>query len=364
MTLRYGVVGAGGVVAPLHLQAIAALDDVELIGISSLNQELAAVRAQKAGCRSFVDHRELLALEPDVIVVCTPHPSHPALAIAALEAGAHTLVEKPLAVEVRDADEMIGAAERVGRLLGVCFQQRFRPVIAAARGLIASGRLGELVRVSIVDPLYRPNSYYRTASWRGTWEGEGGGVLMNQAPHTLDLLCHLVGPPTTVWGVSRRRSQPIEAEDTAAALLEYSNGAVGTLAVSTTEPGLQRIELVGDRGRIEIVGEMLAYERFAPPLSEHLPTCKEMFEQPTRVRERVALPDGRGDHLDVHEDFAAAIRAGGAPRVPARDALCSLELANAIVLSTHTGRAVPLPLDRDAYAALLADLRSGKVRTP
>ena len=271
------------------------------------------------------------------------------------------LVEKPLAVEVRDADAMIVAADRAGRLLGVCFQQRFRPVIVAARALIESGRLGELVRVSIVDPLYRPNAYYDAAGWRGTWEGEGGGVLMNQAPHTLDLLHHLAGQPSTVWGVSRRRSRPMEAEDTAAALLEYANGAVGTVAVSTTEPGVQRIELVGDRGRIEIVGETLAFERFAPPLSEHASAATEMFEQPELLSESVSLPDGRGDHFELHQDFAAAVRTGGAPRVPARDALWSLELANAIVLSSHTGHAVPLPVDRAAYAALLADLRAGRV---
>jgi predicted dehydrogenase len=363
MTLRYGVIGAG-VIAPLHLESIAALDDVELVGISALDAKLVAACAQRAGCPSFVDHRELLALEPDVVVVCTPHPSHAALSIEALEAGAHVLVEKPLAIEARDADAMIEAADRAGRLLGVCFQQRFRPVIVAARALVARGWLGELVRVSIVDPLYRPNSYYGTAGWRGTWRGEGGGVLMNQASHTLDLLCHLAGPPSTVWGTSRRRSQPMEAEDTATALLEYANGAVGTVAVSTTEPGVQRVELVGDRGRIEIVGETIACERFDPPLSEHLPTSTEMFEQPALLSESVVLPAGRGDHLDVHEDFAAAIRTGASPRAPARDALWSLELANAIVLSTHTGGAVPLPVDRDAYAALLDDLRSGRVTTP
>jgi predicted dehydrogenase len=363
MRLRYGVIGAG-VVAPLHLQAIAALDDVELVGISALDHEAAARRGQEAGCPSFPDHRDLLMLEPDVIVICTPHPSHPALTVEALATGAHVLVEKPLAVEVRDADAMIDAADRAGRLLGVCFQQRFRPVIAAARELIAEGRLGRLVRASIVDPLYRPNIYYGTAGWRGTWQGEGGGVLMNQAPHTLDLLCHLAGPPETVWGMSRRRSQPMEAEDTAMALLEYPGGAVGTIAVSTTEPGLQRIELVGDRGRIEIVGETLAFQRFEPPLLEHLRTATEMFEQPAVVTESVVLPLGRGDHLDVHQDFAAAIRTGVPPRVSARDALWSLELANAIVLSTHTRQPVPLPLDRDAYSALLAELRSGKVKTP
>jgi predicted dehydrogenase len=357
VTLRYGVIGAG-VVAPLHLDAIAALDDAELVGLCALE------RVHDAACPFFLDHRELLALEPDVVVVCTPHPSHPALTIDALGAGAHVLVEKPLAPEAREADAMIEAADRAGRLLGVCFQQRFRPVIAAARALVADGRIGRLVRASIVDPLYRPNSYYGTASWRGTWAGEGGGVLMNQAPHTLDLLCHLAGPPATVWGLSRRRVQPMEAEDTAAALLEYPDGAIGTVAVSTIEPGVQRIELVGERGRIEIVGDALVFERFEPALPEHLRSATGMFDQPAIVRAEVPLPAGRGDHLELHRDFAAAIRSGTEPRVPARDALWSLELANAIVLSAHAGHPVPVPVDRDAYSALLADLRSGKVRTP
>ncbi|MGH3001036.1 MAG: Gfo/Idh/MocA family protein, partial [Gaiellaceae bacterium] len=279
MTLRYGVIGAG-VVAPTHLEAIAAVDDVELAGISALVEEEVAPLADAAGCPWFLDHRDLLALSLDVVVVCTPHPSHPALTIAALDAGAHVLVEKPLAVEVREADAMIDAADRTGRLLGVCFQQRFRPVIAAAHTLISEGRLGELIRTSIVDPLYRPNAYYATAAWRGTWEGEGGGVLMNQAPHTLDLLCHLAGQPATAWGKAWRRSQPMETEDTAIALLEYASGAVGTLVVSTTEPGVQRIELVGDRGRIEIVGETIAFERFEPAVSEHLRTATGMFDAP------------------------------------------------------------------------------------
>jgi predicted dehydrogenase len=359
--LRYGIVGAG-VVVPMHLEGIAALDDVELVGISA--PDGAHALAEEAGTQAFTDNAELFSLGLDVAVICTPHPSHPALAIEALATGAHVLCEKPLAPEAREADAMIAAADDAGRLLGVCFQQRFRPVIGAARGLIADGRLGTLLHASIVDPLYRPNSYYRTASWRGTWRGEGGGVLMNQAPHTLDLLCHLAGPPAAAWGKAWRRSQPMETEDTATALVEFANGAVGTLAVSTTEPGVQRIELVGDRGRIEIVGETISFERFEPPVSEHLRTASGMFDAPDRVREGVELPAGRGDHVDVHADFAAAVRTGGAPRVPADDAISSLELANAIVLSTHTGRAELLPVDREAYAVLLADLRAGTVKTP
>jgi UDP-N-acetyl-2-amino-2-deoxyglucuronate dehydrogenase len=347
VTLRYGIVGAG-VIAPLHVAAIEAVEDAELIGIGDADPA--------RGC-SF---DELLARSPDVVVVCTPHPSHPPLAIAALEAGAHVLCEKPIAVETDAADAMIAAAERAGRLLGVCFQQRFRPVIARAHELIAAGELGSLVRVTVIDPLYRPEAYYGTAGWRGTWQGEGGGVLMNQAPHTLDLLCHLAGPPARVWGLARRRSQPMEAEDTAAALLEYANGAVGSLETSTVEAGVQRIELVGDRGRIVIVGETFAFERYEPPLSEHLATAQEMFSAPeiVAVEQPVDLGPG-GDHVDVHRDFASAIRNGHEPRIPAREALWSLELANAIALSSHLDRSVELPLDRAAYSELLAALRSG-----
>jgi predicted dehydrogenase len=341
----------------MHLEALAALEDVELVGIAAHDTAAAEARAREHGCRAFATGDELLAQKLDVVVVGTPHPSHAELTIAALESGAHVLCEKPLAPEAREADAMIAAAERAGLLLGVCFQQRFRPAIAAAKRLVDEGRLGTLVRASVVDPWYRPHAYYASADWRGTWKGEGGGILMNQAPHTLDLLCHLAGPPATAWGLAQRRGQPMEAEDTATALLTYPEGAVGTVAVSTLEPGEQRIELVGDRGRIEIAGESIAFERFAPPISEHLVSATEMFAAPDRVAEPVELPAGRGDHLALHEDFAAAVREGREPRVPAREALWSLELANAIVLSTYEQRAVPLPVDREAYRTLLARLR-------
>ena len=356
MTLRYGVIGAG-VVSTMHLEAIALLEDAELVGIAAHDTGAAEAKAREHGARAFAAGDELLAQGLDVVVIATPHPSHAELTIAALAAGAHVLCEKPLAPEAREADAMIAAADRTGRLLGVCFQQRFRPVIRAARRLVDDGRLGRLVRTSIVDPWYRPHAYYASADWRGTWKGEGGGILMNQAPHSLDLLCHLAGPPAAAWGLAQRRAQPMEAEDTATALLTYPDGAVGTVAVSTLEPGVQRIELVGDRGRIEIAGDSLAFERFDPPISEHLTSASEMFASPDRVAEEVELPPGRGDHLDLHRDFAAAVREGREPLVPARDALWSLELANAIVLSTHEERAVALPVDRDAYGALLARLR-------
>ena len=359
MRLRYGIVGAG-VVVSMHLPGIAAVDDAELVGITDLDEDRGRARAEEAGCAFFADRGELLAQSPDVVVVCTPHPSHPTLAIEALESGAHVLVEKPIAIEVAEADRMVAAAARTSRILAVAFQQRFRPVIVRARELIERGEIGELVRVTVVDPWYRPESYYASAGWRGTWAGEGGGVLMNQAPHTLDLLCHLAGPPARVVGVTRRRLQPMEAEDTAAAVLELANGATGTLEVSTLEPGTQRIELVGERGRIEIRGETISFDRFEPSLTEHRTTSPEMFGAPAIVPVDQALDLGAGgDHADLHRDLAAAIREGREPRAPAHDAIWALELANAIVLSSFEDRSVALPVDRAADRALLGKLRAG-----
>jgi len=312
VTLRYGVIGAG-VVAPSHLEAIAALDEIELVGIAALHRAAAEALARDHHCRAVETADDLLADGLDVAVICTPHPSHAELTIRALESGAHVLCEKPLAPEVREADAMIAAADRAGRLLGVCFQQRFRPVIAAARRLLDEGRLGTLMRTSIVDPLYRPNAYYRSADWRGTWKGEGGGVLMNQAPHTLDLLCHLAGPPATVRGIAQRRAQPMEAEDTATALLTYADGAFGTVAVGTHPAGASPVGCLGMLGDTWewTAGGFDGYPGFAPyPYREY---SEVFFGGDYRVlrggswatRARVATPTFRNwDHPQRRQIFA------------------------------------------------------------
>lgn len=361
--LRYAIIGGAAGIALTHLRALAQLDDAELVGMSDINEAGVKERAAEYNCAAFVDHREMLQeLRPDVAVITTPHPFHPPIAIDCFELGAHVLVEKPIAVEVAEADAMIAAADKAGKLLAVNFQQRFRPDIEFARQLIASGELGEIVRVLCVEPWYRPAAYYRSASWRGTWKGEGGGILMNQAPHTLDLLCHLAGLPAKVWGWTRTLKHAIEVEDTAQAMFEYSNGAPGYFTSSTVEAGRKRrIQIVGDRGSIDLEGSQVTIQRFNPPMSEHRATATEMFSSPQITTETVDLPssDG-GGHLAVYRDLQRAIREGGQPRADGREGLMSLELANAITLSSYSDNAVTLPLDRGAYSALLADLRAGK----
>jgi predicted dehydrogenase len=211
-----------------------------------------------------------------------------------------------------------------------------------------------------VEPWLRTSAYYRAAPWRGTWIGEGGGVLMNQAPHTLDILCHLVGAPRRVWGMTRTRAHAIEAEDSAQAMLEYPNGAFGYVAASTIEGGTdKRIEVVGDRACLRLVDDELTIVRFDPPLRDHIAQSPDPFGQPALRAETVDLPPAsRSRHHAAHRSFLEAIRHGGAPWCDGKSGLMSLELANAIALSSHTERPVDLPIDRASYARLLADRRA------
>lgn len=359
--LRYVIIGCAASIVPTHLWALAQLPEAQIVGMSDLNAEQGSARAAKVGCPFFVDHHALLAeVRPDVAVITTPHPFHPPIAIDCLAAGVHVLVEKPIAVDVAEADAMIAAADAAGRILAVNFQQRFRPAVVHLRQLIESGELGALLRVLCFEPWFRTAAYYRTATWRGTWVGEGGGVLMNQAPHTLDLLCHLAGQPSKVWGWTRTVSHAIETEDTAQAMLEYANGASGYLNINTVEAGLQRrLQIVGDRAAVELVGDQVMIHRFTPALSEYRATSPEMFGTPGMTTEVIEAPGDGGGHLAVYQDLQAAIAEGRPPRCDGREGLLSLELASAIILSSYGDRPVTLPLDRTAYSTLLANLRQG-----
>jgi predicted dehydrogenase len=246
-------------------------------------------------------------------------------------------------------------------VLAVNFQHRTRPAVEYVKRMITNGELGDLVRVLVLEPWLRTAAYYRSATWRGKWDSEGGGVLMNQSPHTLDLLCHLVGLPSRVWGWIRTRYQDMQCEDTAQAMLEYPNGAPGYFTASTAEAGGQRrIEIIGERAAVQMVGDMLTIQRFSPPLREFIDTNPEFFSSPETSVEVLELPAGEdcGNHYAIYRDLEAAIAEGRPPYCTGREGLLSLELANAITLSSFNGQPVTLPVNRSAYSALLNDLKA------
>lgn len=360
--LRHAIVGIGAGIVGAHLPALQQLDTVTVVAGSDVNSETGEEGADKLSCPFYTDHRQMLAeTKPDITIILTPHPFHASIAIDALNAGSHVLVEKPMAVQVAEADAMIAAAEQNGRLIAVNFQQRFRPEVEAARHLIQSGRLGEIQRVTQVEPWLRTVAYYKSAGWRGTWKGEGGGVLMNQAPHSLDLLCHLVGLPSRVVAWNRTLRHSIEVEDTSMAMLEWSNGAMGTIFFSTAEAGQRRMEIVGTGGILNISeGGKITFQRYAPNLVEHILHSPERFAAPAIVEEAVPLDAGDGKHWEVYQDLHNAIINGTPVRADGYEGRMSLELANAIIYASYTHSEVVLPLDRAGYGNLLQDLQAGR----
>lgn len=357
--LRFALVGAGANIAEQHLRAIAETPGAELVAVCDVDASKAARLVERTGAPFYADLAELLReVRPDVVSVLTPHPFHAPVAEAALAAGAHVLVEKPLAVTTSEADRMVTAAERAGKVLAVSFQQRFSPLTERLRAWVRSGELGDVVRVQVLEPWLRTAAYFRAASWRATWRGEGGGVLLNQAPHALDLLTHLLGLPARVTGLTRTTRHAIECEDTAHALLEWEDGAVGYFASCTTEPETgRRVELVCDRAKVTVSGDRLQRTDFEPGLREHALTDPEPFGRPRLVERPPETLAAGATHAAVYRDLVAAVREGRPPRCDGASGRMSLELANAIALSSWTGRPVDLPLDRGAYDAALAERR-------
>jgi predicted dehydrogenase len=357
--LRLGVVGVAAGVFALHRTALDQRDDIHLVGVCDVQTERGQQRASELGCPFFPDHRQLVAeTQPDAVVVLTPHPLHAPIAVDCLESGAHVLVEKPMAAQVAQADRMVEAAGAAGRLLAVSFQHRHRPEVRAARQLIQSGRLGEIQRVQMLALWTRTARYYSRAAWRGTWAGEGGGVLMNQAAHNLDLICHLAGQPVRVLAWNRATLHAIETEDTCTALLEWSNGALGTLYVTTAQVGgePERLEIVGTRGTLEIWRGRLEFMQADADLRAFVVDNQDPFAAPALHAVNVELPAGSGDHAAVYANFLQAIQGQAPLACDGAEARMSLELANALIASSQRGQPVGLPLDRSAYSQLLDQL--------
>lgn len=357
--VRLGVIGVGGMGAG-HCVNAKKLEEVQLTAVADIDAARAKEIGEQYGVPYFERHRDMLAQDMvDAVVIATPHYFHPPIAIDAFEAGLHVLSEKPIGVSVSMAERMIEAAEKSGKVFAVMFQMRTEPAVRKARELVEAGELGEIKRTLLISPEFRSQAYYDSGGWRATWKGEGGGPLMNQGPHIMDMFTLLGGMPSRVTGWTKTLIHDIEVEDHAEATLEYPNGATGYVYISTCEvrPG-QLIEIVGDKGKLRYVdGEMHLY-RNQPPVSEFNRTNTEPWGTPKVVEVELELPESESGHGAVLRNFARAILYGEELISPGADGIKSLELANAIMLSSHKGEPVDIPVDRQEFDDLIDHLRS------
>ncbi|HUG52974.1 MAG TPA: Gfo/Idh/MocA family oxidoreductase, partial [Vicinamibacteria bacterium] len=255
--IRLAIVGAG-VVARYHAQAIAAAPGTRLVATCRADPSKAAAAEAEFGVPCETDYDALLARpDLDAVCICTPSGAHAAQTVAAARAGKHVLVEKPMALTLEDADAMIEAADGAGVRLGVALQRRTEPAYQAVRGAIAAGALGRLVMGLALVPYHRGQAYYDSAAWRGTWAQDGGGALMNQGIHIVDLLLWFLGDVEEVQAHSATVAHAIEVEDNAVATLRFKSGALGSIVATTAAaPGFpHRVEVYGTRGGVQLEAE-------------------------------------------------------------------------------------------------------------
>jgi predicted dehydrogenase len=339
-----------------------------------LNCELAAVcsssaekREQFKDAQFFADPQSLIRSKAvDAVLIATPHYQHTTLGIDALENGLHLIVEKPISAHKADAERLIAAHRTHPSLtFAAMFQFRVEPRYIEIRRILSSGEIGRLVRVSwIMTDWFRTEAYYASGGWRATWKGEGGGVLLNQCLHNLDTLQWLLGMPSRVRGFCKLGAHhDIEVEDDITAYFEYENGATGTVISSTGEsPGSNRLEIAGTKGRILLDNDRLLLTRNSEDSAEFSRNATKGFARPESETREVPVATNPDAHATIVQNFVDSILNGKALIAPGEDGIHSVELANAILLSSLKDKTLQLPLDSREYTLMLESLIAGSTK--
>jgi predicted dehydrogenase len=306
----------------------------------------------------------------DAVLAATPTLTHLDLGWQVIESGKHLLMEKPIGMTVLEADELAGLALDQHQVFGAVLNQRYDPAYSKIRQMLQQGLLGELQRISwTLTHWYRPEVYFRVSDWRGTWRGEGGGLLLNQCIHNLDVLQWLCGMPTEVWAQCKwGRYHDIEVEDEVTAVMNFSNGASASFISSTGEaPGSNQLTLVGDMGTLDYDGQELRFHQLSQSSKEHSRNTRDMFSMPGVSTERIDISENSGEQKSQHEqliqDFVDSILTGNKLEANALEASKSVELADSILLSAWTGEKIALPLDRSEFDSHFQDkLKNSQLR--
>jgi predicted dehydrogenase len=356
--VRVGIVGVGGMGSG-HANTMKSVEEVELTAVCDIEKGIVEQVAQEHQVKAFTDYRTLIDSGlADAVIVATPHYFHPPISIYAMKKGLHVLSEKPVAVTVAAADQMNKTAQQTGVTYTVMYQNRSVPLYRAVKKLIDEGRLGELYRTSFIDPHYRSQAYYDSATWRATWKGEGGGVLLNQAPHGIDIFTWLAGLPVRVTAETRTRRHKIEVEDEASARLEYANGAIGYYHTSVNEhPGGSYMELCGEKGKIIIANGKLKFQTLETPIQEFTEKNDQMWASPSVHEEEVAVEETESGHKVITRNFARAILYNEPLLAPGIEGIVSVEFMNALVLSGKKNKPVEIPVDREEYEEFIEGMK-------
>ncbi len=336
----FGIWGCG-VISNWHMRAILASNGGYPVGAVDIKPEYSEALCKRYGIRQFMTPDEMLECpEVDVVCICTPSGFHAENATKAIKAGKHVLVEKPLALNTDGCDEIIEAAKKQNVKVGVVSQLRFAETTRRLKSLITCGELGRVVTADLFMKYYRSQEYYDASKWRGTWELDGGGALMNQGIHGIDTLLYIMGPVKSVYGMARTLARNIEVEDTASAVLEFANGTLGLIQGTTSVyPGYPReIVISGTKGTVGISEEIFIEWNI------------EGKSIPDDIKLGGGMSSGASDpqnisnegHLAQINDFIESIRTDRRPAVDLREGRRAVELITAIYESSRTRRPMDL----------------------
>jgi len=352
--LRLGVIGLGNI-GQQHIKHIQS-NEVKACVITALASRSKSSLADEIGATHFTDYRQLIDSGLcDAVLTATPTMNHLEMGLYALNKGLHVLMEKPLGLSIAQGNELLAAASSE-QVFGLMLNQRVAPVFAKMKDVIDAGLLGKLQRTHwTMTNWFRPEVYFQVSDWRATWYGEGGGLLLNQCIHNIDIFQWLTGMPVAVNGFCGfGKYHNIEVEDEATAYFEYENGATGVFVGSTGEaPGVNRLDIVGDKGMLSFDGEKLLLTENSPSTSEFNKTTTDMFGQPDNYQVDITPTKTVNQHAIVINNFVQAILNQEALIAPAEQGIDSLSIANAILWSAWSKERVSFPLDSNGYQMAL-----------
>lgn len=365
--VRLGIIGLGNMgtthtnymheVSGVRIAALADRDENKLT--SALN---VATKNGAKDVQTFAEGKDLIAKgNVDAILIAVPHYDHPVLALQAFKRGLHVLCEKPVAVTALAAAKVNATYNRMKKkpVYAAMFNQRTNPTWRKVKEIVSSGELGEVRRVVwLITNWFRSQTYYNSGGWRATWAGEGGGVLINQCPHNLDLIQWFVGMPKRVTAnVSLGKYHKIEVEDDVMAMLEYPNGATGVFITSTGEaPGTNRLEIAGDNGKLVTDGRQLEFWKTHMGVQKFCDTTPGSFSSPTSDHMKIEVGGKESAHKGITTNFINAILHGEPLIAQATEGINGLELGNAMLYSGLTGKPVDIPTPRTKFDKMLKDL--------